>query len=151
MQCCQAGGRPHCSQQRVTTAQRAVSRLPLIGLTSAPSTRCIATSATGTAAQHGSSKRSSMASTTAAVAKESGDGAVAPAQGQLSAICVFCGSAMGTRPEYEAAAVALGQQLVAENIRLVYVSSSYCTLGLMHMGEAAVMCLPCMLPAISKG
>lgn len=80
-----------------------------------------------------------MASTTAAATKESGDGAVAPAQGQLSAICVFCGSAMGTRPEYEAAAVALGQQLVAENIRLVYVSLW------VHMGEAAVTCLPCML------
>ena len=86
-----------------------------------------------------------MASTTAAATKESGDGAVAPAQEQLSAICVFCGSAMGTRPEYEAAAVALGQQLVAENIRLVYVSlwdgactGWCCTLDLMHTRNVSV-------------
>ena len=43
-------------------------------------------------------------------------------------ICVFCGSSSGSRPEYVAAAVALGQRMVNEGIELVYGGG---TVGLM--------------------
>ena len=43
-------------------------------------------------------------------------------------VCVFCGSSSGSRPEYMAAAVALGQQMVSEGIELVYGGG---TVGLM--------------------
>ena len=35
-------------------------------------------------------------------------------------ICVFCGSSAGCRPEYRAAAVEMGQELVKRNLGLVY-------------------------------
>ena len=38
----------------------------------------------------------------------------------IQRVCVFCGSNDGARPEYLAAATALGQQLAARNIGLVY-------------------------------
>lgn len=38
----------------------------------------------------------------------------------LEAVCVFCGSNRGTRPEYEQAARDIGQLLAAQGIRLVY-------------------------------
>jgi uncharacterized protein (TIGR00730 family) len=38
----------------------------------------------------------------------------------IQRVCVFCGSNGGARPEYLAAATALGQQLAAKNIGLVY-------------------------------
>ena len=46
----------------------------------------------------------------------------------LSRICVFCGSSSGSKPEYRAAAVALGQRMVEERIGLVYGGG---TVGLM--------------------
>lgn len=38
----------------------------------------------------------------------------------LKRICVFCGAAIGNRPEYREAAVALGRAMVARGIGLVY-------------------------------
>ncbi|MDZ4797189.1 MAG: TIGR00730 family Rossman fold protein [Bryobacteraceae bacterium] len=38
----------------------------------------------------------------------------------LTSMCVFCGSSVGSRPEYAAAAVTLGQLLANSGIRLVY-------------------------------
>lgn len=40
--------------------------------------------------------------------------------GELRRLCVFCGSSAGHAPEYRAAAVALGDHLVAEGVELVY-------------------------------
>jgi uncharacterized protein (TIGR00730 family) len=39
---------------------------------------------------------------------------------QLNSICVFCGSSLGARPEYSAAAQAMGTLLGERRIRLVY-------------------------------
>src|SRR5689334_6826154 len=39
---------------------------------------------------------------------------------KLRRLCVFCGSSSGTRPEYRAAAEALGKHLAARNIAVVY-------------------------------
>lgn len=38
----------------------------------------------------------------------------------MKRLCVFCGSNRGTHPEYEQAAVNLGQTLAAQGIGLVY-------------------------------
>jgi len=38
----------------------------------------------------------------------------------LTSMCVFCGSSVGSRPEYAAAAFTLGQLLANSGIRLVY-------------------------------
>lgn len=66
---------------------------------------------------------------------------------ELQRLCVFCGSSFGVRPEYEAAATALGQQLVEEKIGLVYGGG---TVGLMGVIAKTVLCcddvcnnLPC--------
>jgi hypothetical protein len=55
---------------------------------------------------------------------------------KLSAICVFCGSSPGGRPEYLEAAQAVGAALAERGIRLVYGGGS---VGL--MGAAADACL----------
>ena len=39
---------------------------------------------------------------------------------QLNKIAVFCGASSGTSPEYVAAARALGEEMVARGIGLVY-------------------------------
>lgn len=44
-------------------------------------------------------------------------------------ICVFSGSSSGVRPEYRAAAVALGKELVARNLGLVYGGASVGLMG----------------------
>jgi uncharacterized protein (TIGR00730 family) len=51
--------------------------------------------------------------------------------GDLSRVCVFCGSSDGTRPEVQALAVALGAQLAAEGIGLVYGGASIGIMGLL--------------------
>ena len=38
----------------------------------------------------------------------------------MKSVCVFCGSKEGTSPNYASAAQALGQMLVAKNLRLIY-------------------------------
>ena len=38
----------------------------------------------------------------------------------MQRLCVYCGSSVGTRPEYEAAATALGRLLAERDIELVY-------------------------------
>lgn len=38
----------------------------------------------------------------------------------LRSICVFCGASKGVNPVYQEAAIALGQTLAANNIRLIY-------------------------------
>lgn len=50
----------------------------------------------------------------------------------MKRICVYCGSNMGSRPEYREAAILLGKELVRTDIELVYGGSK---LGL--MGELA--------------
>jgi len=47
----------------------------------------------------------------------------------LKRICVYCGSNPGGRPEYRAAAVALGQALVERGIELVYGGASVGLMG----------------------
>ncbi|MBE2213307.1 MAG: TIGR00730 family Rossman fold protein [Opitutaceae bacterium] len=47
----------------------------------------------------------------------------------MKSICVYCGSSPGARPEYAAAAVALGETLAREQITLVYGGSN---VGLMR-------------------
>ena len=44
-------------------------------------------------------------------------------------ICVFSGSSLGTRPEYHEAAAALGKELVARNLGLVYGGASVGLMG----------------------
>lgn len=39
---------------------------------------------------------------------------------QLKSICVYCGSNVGARPEYTAAATAVGELLASQEIRIVY-------------------------------
>jgi len=51
-------------------------------------------------------------------------------------ICVFCGSRMGARPEYRAAAVTIGQELARRGIGLVYGGS--------HVGLMGVMADACL-------
>ena len=51
-------------------------------------------------------------------------------------ICVFSGSSLGTRPEYREAAAALGKELVARNLGLVYGGAS---VGLMGVVADAVL------------
>lgn len=51
-------------------------------------------------------------------------------------ICVFSGSNLGVRPEYTEAAIALGQELVARGLGLVYGGSS---VGLMGVVAGAVL------------
>jgi uncharacterized protein (TIGR00730 family) len=48
----------------------------------------------------------------------------------MKRICVYCGSSIGKRPEYAAAAKALGEALVARNIGLVYGGASVGIMGL---------------------
>ncbi len=48
----------------------------------------------------------------------------------MQRICVFCGSSPGVRPEYSAAAQALGQALVAAGIELVYGGASVGLMGI---------------------
>jgi len=55
---------------------------------------------------------------------------------RISAICVYCGSGLGTDPAYGEAARALGRILAAERIRLVYGGGS---LGLMGTLARSVM------------
>jgi uncharacterized protein (TIGR00730 family) len=38
----------------------------------------------------------------------------------MQAICVFCGSSMGVKPDYRLGAVALGKELLSRNITLLY-------------------------------
>jgi predicted Rossmann-fold nucleotide-binding protein len=38
----------------------------------------------------------------------------------MRSLCVFCGSSPGVRPEYRAAAVALGAALAGREVTLVY-------------------------------
>ena len=54
----------------------------------------------------------------------------------MKSICVYCGSSPGARPEYAAAAVALGATLAREQITLVYGGSN---VGLMRdVADAAL-------------
>ena len=46
-----------------------------------------------------------------------GAAAASPA---LRSLCVFCGSKLGSKPQYEAAALALGQEMLRRGIALVY-------------------------------
>lgn len=48
----------------------------------------------------------------------------------MQRICVFCGSSPGARPEYSAAAQALGQALVTAGIELVYGGASVGLMGI---------------------
>jgi len=47
----------------------------------------------------------------------------------MKRICVFCGSSLGTKPEYVRAAVLLGQTLANKNIGLVYGGGSVGLMG----------------------
>jgi uncharacterized protein (TIGR00730 family) len=55
---------------------------------------------------------------------------------QLRELCLFCGSSVGTRPEYAEAATTLARELVARDIGLVYGGGA---VGLMGTAADAVM------------
>jgi uncharacterized protein (TIGR00730 family) len=55
---------------------------------------------------------------------------------QLKRICVFCGSAVGARPEYAEAARALGREVAARGIGLVYGGGA---VGLMGIAADAAL------------
>lgn len=55
---------------------------------------------------------------------------------QLKSVCIYCGSATGTLAAYEAAAVALGQELVTRELQLVYGGGN---IGLMGIVADTVM------------
>jgi hypothetical protein len=38
----------------------------------------------------------------------------------LRNLCVFCGSKLGSKPEYEGAAIALGKEMLRRGVGLVY-------------------------------
>jgi len=54
----------------------------------------------------------------------------------VRAVCVFCGSRPGARPEYLELAAALGRQLAARSLDLVYGGASVGLMG--HMADAAL-------------
>lgn len=54
----------------------------------------------------------------------------------MDTVCVFSGSSLGAQPEYAAAARALGQELVARDLRVVYGGAS---LGLMSLMADTVL------------
>lgn len=54
----------------------------------------------------------------------------------MRSVCVFCGSNPGTRPEYRAAAEAMGEHLARSNVRLVFGGGA---IGLMGAVAAAAM------------
>ena len=56
----------------------------------------------------------------------------------MKRLCVFCGSNRGAHPEYEQAAVNLGQTLAAQGIGLVYGGGN---VGLMGLAADAVHAL----------
>lgn len=56
----------------------------------------------------------------------------------LRSVCVFCGSSLGNRPEYESAAVEVGSLFAERGIQLVYGGAK---VGL--MGAVADACLAC--------
>ncbi|KAM0842948.1 hypothetical protein ACQ4PT_058029 [Festuca glaucescens] len=51
-------------------------------------------------------------------------------QGPVRAVCVFCGSRLGNRPSFSAAALDLGRQLVERKLDLVYGGGSGGLMGL---------------------
>ena len=54
----------------------------------------------------------------------------------MRSVCVFCGSNLGTRPEYRAAAEAMGEHLARTGVRLVFGGGA---IGLMGAVAAAAM------------
>jgi uncharacterized protein (TIGR00730 family) len=50
---------------------------------------------------------------------------------QLRSLCVFCGSSVGNRPEYAAAAQEVGRLLAARGIRLVYGGGNVGLMGIL--------------------
>lgn len=63
-------------------------------------------------------------------------GAMPDEMGQLTSICVYCGSASGARPVYEEAARILGEAMARAGVRLVYGGGS---VGLMGTVARAVL------------
>jgi uncharacterized protein (TIGR00730 family) len=57
--------------------------------------------------------------------------------GTLRSICVFCGSSNGKRPEYAAAAAALGSELASRGQRLVYGGGDVGTMGVLARSALA--------------
>ena len=49
----------------------------------------------------------------------------------IRSLCVFCGSSLGTRPEYSAAAVEVGRLLAERGIRLVYGAGNVGLMGVL--------------------
>lgn len=49
----------------------------------------------------------------------------------IRSLCVFCGSSVGNRPEYAAAAVEVGRLLAERNIRLVYGAGNVGLMGVL--------------------
>jgi uncharacterized protein (TIGR00730 family) len=47
----------------------------------------------------------------------------------IRSICVFCGSSVGSKPDYQAAACALGRELARRDLRLVYGGGNIGTMG----------------------
>lgn len=50
---------------------------------------------------------------------------------RLHSICVFCGSSVGSRPEYAAAAADLGQMLAGQGVRVVYGAGNVGLMGVL--------------------
>eukprot|EP00955_Chlamydomonas_euryale_P087125 364270-Chlamydomonas_euryale.AAC.10 len=68
---------------------------------------------------------------------------------ELRRLCVFCGSSMGTKPEYAQAATALGRCMVDEKLGLVYGGG---TIGLMGVIAKTVRMHACAMsvPSVSR-
>jgi uncharacterized protein (TIGR00730 family) len=55
----------------------------------------------------------------------------------ISSVCVFCGSSNGKRPDYAAAAAALGAELARRGLRLVYGGGDVGTMGILARSALA--------------
>lgn len=55
----------------------------------------------------------------------------------ISSVCVFCGSSLGARPAYLAAAEAMGKEIAQRGLRLVYGGGNVGTMGAMARAALA--------------
>jgi uncharacterized protein (TIGR00730 family) len=56
---------------------------------------------------------------------------------KLKSLCVFCGSSMGSRPEYAEAAASLGKEIARRSLRLVYGGGDVGTMGILARAALA--------------
>ncbi len=68
---------------------------------------------------------------------------------KIDALCVFCGSSLGNKPNYESAAIELGQLLAGRGIRLVYGGGNVGLMGV--IADAAMASGGEVIGVIPKG